>query len=363
MTPDEVVDPDGRVHIVRTGIEELHISSDIAWAAVHCARWTGDEAWLQTDGAPLMIDTARFWAARVEPDSDGSVHIRNVIGPDEYHESVDDNAYTNRLVVWHLRAAAAMTADGVDADEARRWCDLADRLVTGFQPETGRHEQFLGFDRLEPLFIRAVADPPIAADLLLGSDVVRRSQVIKQADVIMLHHLLCDELPEGSLDADLDHYLPRTAHGSSLSPAIHASVLARAGRTDEALEWFRVAARIDLDDLTGTTAGGLHIATLGGLWQAVAHGFLGLGSNGRALAIDPRLPTAWDGIELHCRFRGAAVTIETDGDETRVTVDRPLHLQLDGDRESELRDVFRLKRARPNEHRTDIRRREWVLAS
>ena len=357
VTPTRVTDPDGRTVSVRTGIEELHITSDIAWAADHYARWTGDEAWLRSDGAPLMVETARFWASRLEPDSDGSVHIRNVIGPDEYHETVDDNAYTNGLVAWHLRTAAAMEVEGVGTDEIHRWCVLADRLVTGFRPRSRRHEQFLGFDRLEPLFIRAVADPPIAADLLLGADVIRRSQIIKQADVVMLHHLLADELPEGSLDADLDYYLPRTAHGSSLSPAIHASVLARAGRTDEALEWFRIAARIDLDDLTGTTAGGLHLATLGGLWQAVARGFLGLGSNGRALAVDPRLPTAWDGVELHFCFRGAAVAIETDGEETRVTADRPLRLRVSGGRESEPGDDFTLKLG----DRNDVRRREWVM--
>src|SRR4029079_5001132 len=100
---------------------------------------------------------------------------------------------------------------------------------------------------------------PITADLLLGRDRVRGSQLVKQADVLMLHHLLFDETAPGSLVPNLDYYEPRTAHGSSLSPAIHASVFARAGRVDDALAALRLAAQIDLDDLTATGADGLHL--------------------------------------------------------------------------------------------------------
>ena len=50
----------------------------------------------------------------------------------------------------------------------------------------------------------------------------------------MLHHLVPDEVAPGSLAANLDFYEPRTAHGSSLSPGIHAALLARAGRLAEA---------------------------------------------------------------------------------------------------------------------------------
>jgi len=74
----------------------------------------------------------------------------------------------------------------------------------------------------------------------------------------------------------MDFYGPRTAHGSSLSPAITASLLARAGRPDEALAMLRTALALDLDDLTGTTGAGLHMANLGGVlagrWSAASPG-------------------------------------------------------------------------------------------
>ena len=162
---------------------------------------------------------------------------------------------------------------------------------------------------------------PIAADLLLGADRTKAAQVLKQADVLMVHHLLPDEAAPGSLDPNLDFYEPRTAHGSSLSPAIHASVLARAGRYRPALDALRIAARVDLDDLTGTTAGGLHLATMGGLWQALVFGFGGIWPRGDALLVDPRLPKEWNALEFSLRFRGRPLRVRIDHDDVTVTPD------------------------------------------
>jgi trehalose/maltose hydrolase-like predicted phosphorylase len=136
--------------------------------------------------------------------------------------------------------------------------------------------------------------------------------VLKQADVLMLHHLLPDEVVAGSLVPNIDFYEPRTAHGSSLSPAVHASLLARAGRYRVALDALRIAARLDLDDLTGSTAGGLHLATMGGLWQALAFGFAGIRPHGERLLIDPRLPTEWNALEFALRLRGRPLRLRID---------------------------------------------------
>jgi trehalose/maltose hydrolase-like predicted phosphorylase len=128
----------------------------------------------------------------------------------------------------------------------------------------------------------------------------------------MLHHLVPDEVAPGSLLPNLDFYEPRTAHGSSLSPAIHAALLARAGRFRDAIAALRIAARIDLDDLTGSTASGLHLATMGGLWQALVFGFAGVRPRGDALVVDPRLPPGWGALELALRFRGSPLRLRID---------------------------------------------------
>ena len=273
--------------------------------------WTGDEAFAAGPGRDLFLETARYWASRVRFDADGRAHIYGVVGPDEYHEPVDDNAFTNVLARWNLRQAAAL--DEVDDEERARWLTIADALVDGYERASGIYEQFAGFFELEPIVIEELAPRrPIAADLLLGAARTAGAQVLKQADVLMLHHLLPDEVAAGSLVPNLDFYEPRTAHGSSLSPAIHASLLARAGRYRPALDALHIAARLDLDDLTGSSAGGLHLATMGGLWQALAFGFGGIRPRGETLLVDPRLPTEWNALEFALRFRGRQLRLRID---------------------------------------------------
>jgi len=232
---------------------------------------------------------------------------------------------------WNLRAGAgAADRAGAAPAETARWRELAGRLVDGYDPASGRYEQFAGYFALEPLLITDVAAPPVAADLLLGRDRVARSQLIKQPDVLMAHHLVPDQVMPGSLEPNLDYYDPRTAHGSSLSPAITASLLARAGRPDEALEMLRMALALDLDDLTGMTSSGLHMANLGGIWQAVVTGIAGVRVRAGVLTADPRLPGAWDGLHLRFRCLGRAVRLDITHDQISVRADAPLAAALAG---------------------------------
>ncbi|MEX2613510.1 MAG: glycosyl hydrolase family 65 protein [Gaiellaceae bacterium] len=311
VTPTSARLASGDLVRIRTGELEEHIVGDVAWAAAYYLAWTGDEAFAAGAGRDLFLETARYWASRVRSNEDGRAHIYGVIGPDEYHGPVDDNAFTNVLARWNLRQAAAL--DKVDKGERANWLAIADTLVDGFDRASGIYEQFSGFFDLEPLVIEEIAPRrPIAADLLLGAERTAGAQVLKQADVLMLHHLLPDEVSPGSLVPNLDFYEPRTAHGSSLSPAINASLLARAGRYRAAIEALRIAARLDLDDLTGSTAGGLHLATMGGLWQALAIGFGGIRPRGEALVVDPRLPTEWNALEFALRFRSRPLRLRID---------------------------------------------------
>jgi trehalose/maltose hydrolase-like predicted phosphorylase len=138
----------------------------------------------------------------------------------------------------------------------------------------------------------------------------------------------------GSLVPNLDHYLPRTAHGSSLSPGVHAALLARAGRPDAALDLFRTAASIDFDDLSGNEDGGLHLANLGAMWQAAVHGFAGLSVSGpgdRSLVVDPCLPAEWDEVRVRVRWRGTPLRLVCRHDGVHVASDRPLTVVVHGE--------------------------------
>jgi len=335
VTPRSARDRAGHEVAIYTGQREEHIVADVAWAAGCYIDWTGDRAFREGAGRRLLVETARYWASRVERDSDGTggrAHIRGVIGPDEYHELVDDNAYTNVMASWNLRRAFAETTDGaVERAERRSWLDLADALVDGYHPDSGLYEQFAGFFALEPLVISEIAPRrPIAADLLLSPERVHQAQVVKQADVLMLHHLVPDEVVEGSLAANLAFYEPRTAHSSSLSPGVHAALLARAGRLDEARAALAMTTRIDLDDESGSTASGVHIAAMGSVWQALALGFLGARPRGDVLELEPRIAEGWELLELRLRFRAAQLCVRVNAQTIEVSSDRPTLLSVAG---------------------------------
>jgi trehalose/maltose hydrolase-like predicted phosphorylase len=328
VTPLLARDLAGHMRAIRTGLQEIHIVADVAWGAMQYLDWSGDDAFRESGGRDLLVETARYWASRIVLDEDGRGHIEDVIGPDEYHESVTDNAFTNVMARWNLRRAAGIVSDRPDdpaGPEVERWLRLAATIVDGYDPETGRYEQYAGFYGLEPLVVKDLGiRRPVAADILLGVERVAAAQIVKQADVLMLHHMVPEEIAPGSLVPNLDYYEPRTSHGSSLSPGVHASLLARAGRLDEALDELRIAARIDLDDLTGTTASGLHLATMGSVWQAIAFGFAGLRPRGNHLVVDPHLPPSWGALEVRSRFRGTGVHVRVEPDSFSVTSDRPI---------------------------------------
>ena len=218
-TPRTAVTPDGRMVTILTGEWEHHISADIAYAVWHYWRVTGDDGFMLAAGAEILMETARFWASRAQVECDGHAHIRQVIGPDEYHEMVDDNAYTNAMAIFNLERAAdtvailqrEQVADwqrlsarlGLTEKESERWRALAGELVTGFNPATRLFEQFAGYFRLEEVDVAAQRGCAMPIDTCLGPERVRRSKAIKQADVVALSALLWDKWPVISARGEL----------------------------------------------------------------------------------------------------------------------------------------------------------------
>jgi trehalose/maltose hydrolase-like predicted phosphorylase len=366
VTPDTAIAPDGRMVQILTGTQEHHISADIAYAVWQYWQATADEAFFVGAGADILIETARFWATRGNLESDGRYHIRAVIGPDEYHETVDDNAYTNVMAQWNLERAADAVA-WLRADRPELWRALADRLhvqpdepaswrriagamVTGFDPRTRLFEQFAGFFRLDELDLDAYRARTLPIDIILGRERTQRSQVVKQSDVIALSALFWDRFPSAIHEANFRYYEPRTAHGSSLSPAFHALIAARLGDVELAARYFQQAAEIDLADHMGNAAGGVHMATLGGLWQAAIFGIAGVRLRDDGLVIDPHLPLTWNEWSFCLQWRGRKFTIAIHREPGQVTVD----LQAGGPMTIELAQGM-VKQLEP-EHRYRARR-------
>ena len=91
-----------------------------------------------------------------------------------------------------------------------------------------------------------------------------------------------------------------------------------------------MTAYMDLDDRSGKAAEGVHIPTMGALWQALVMGFGGIRPVGDALAIDPRLPPSWSRLEIPVRFRRQRVRITLEGDRIIVRVAGPIDVEVPG---------------------------------
>jgi kojibiose phosphorylase len=274
---------------------------------------------------------ARFWAARATPEADGRYHIRRVIGPDEYHETVDDNAYTNQLAASVLRSAHDLAADLaasaperwadlagrliIDAGELDRWAQVAAGLVDGYDPASGLIEQFAGYHQLAPIDLSGHDTSVSTVDARLGWYGMQGTRVLKQADVIMLLILRWESYPLAVHAANFNYYEPSTSHDSSLSPSLHALFAARLGRLDLAERYLRQAAQIDLDlsrpGLAGA-AGGVHIAAMGGIWQALALGFLGMRPAAAGLRFSPHIPPAWGSLRMAIAWRGSRLLVRAE---------------------------------------------------
>ncbi len=325
-TPEQVIGPDRQVIDILCGKQEQHISADVAYAVWQYWRATGDEGFLLDAGAEILLETGRFWSSRAQLEADGRRHIRGVIGPDEYHEHIDDNAFTNVMARWNIRRAlevAALLRErwpecwarlsgrlGLDDAELKQWLSTADTMATGLDRQTGLFEQFAGFFALEDIDLAHYAGRSVPMDVVLGRERTQRSQVIKQADVVALLGLLPEEFV-GETGADnFDYYEPRCGHGSSLSRAMHGMVAARLGRSEMALRYFQQTAAIDLADTHAAIDGGIHIAALGGIWLTAVFGFAGLSLRSNGVAIDPQLPPNWRSLGFGVQWRGRRLRIK-----------------------------------------------------
>jgi trehalose/maltose hydrolase-like predicted phosphorylase len=337
-TPAQVIGPDGRMIRVLCGEQEQHISADVAYAVWNYWQATGDDDFMLERGGEILLETARFWGSRATPESDGRYHIRGVIGPDEYHENVDDSVYTNVMARWNLRRGiefASLLRDRwpdrwtelsqlleLEEAELRQWANVADNLFIAFDAQRGLLEEFAGFFKLDPVDLSLYADRSVPLDVILGRERTQRSQVVKQADVVALLALLPEECDARQRLLNFQYYEACCGHGSSLSRGFHALAASSLGETELAMRYFRQTADIDLSDKSESSSGGIHIAALGGLWQAAVFGFAGLTLRGEGLSLEPRLPREWRSFSFHTHWRKRLVQfqLDQDADEIRIAL-------------------------------------------
>jgi beta-phosphoglucomutase len=322
VTPRWVTGPNGETVRIWCGDIELHISTDVAYAAWHYWQNTGDDTWMRDYGAEMILDTAVFWGSRAEWNAEQQRYeIRDVIGPDEYHEHVDNNIFTNTMVQWHLRSALSLwdwlahsypeTAAALEgslnlsSERRQQWAKVAELIVIHHDRETGLMEQCDGFFNLIDVDLNDYEPRTKSMQALLGIEPTNERQILKQPDVLMMLYLLRHQYDQQTLRTNWDYYSPRTDHvyGSSLGPAVHAILACDLDQANEGYEHFMRAALVDVEDVRSNAGEGIHAASCGGVWQAVVFGFGGIRFTEFGPIACPNLPTGWTRLKFRLNWR------------------------------------------------------------
>ena len=326
---------DGTVISISTHEQEHHITADIAYAVHRYYIATGDAGFMLACGFEMLFETARFWVSRVEYDRRKHTYgIKRVIGPDEFHEAVDNNAYTNMMAKWNLVVAHRMATHlkakfpleflalckriDLKPSEIRSWKQIAPRIGMKVL-RNGVIEQFEGYFKRQPVRLRIRNNyglPELPTNFVWKY--VDKTQLVKQADVLMLLHLLADIFGVRTKKVNYRYYEPRTVHKSSLSSGLHAIMAAEVGQMEAAYNFFQAALFVDLDNTAGNTAEGIHAASLGMVLQAVVCGFGGVTIRRGDLDIRPRLPKIWKALSFRYLWRGAELRITAERDNVRL---------------------------------------------
>ena len=334
------------------GTAQYHIDADVAHAFAKYRDVTGDVDFIHRDGAAVLVETARLWADlgfwRTEADGSQRFHIHGVTGPDEYTAVVNNNMFTNVMARANLRSAVSLVRELQDQDpmnwerlvhtlnlseaEVAEWDRCAKGMVIPFDETFGIHpqdEKFL-FSELWDLENTPADKFPLL--LHFHPLVIYRFQVLKQADVVLALFLQGDEFTLEEKRADFEYYDPITTGDSTLSGVVQSVIAAEVGYQDMAMQYFLTGLYVDLADLHANARDGVHIASTGGVWNALVFGFGGLRDYHGNISFDPRLPRDWESMRFPLQIRGSRlrVLLERNSITFDVETGGPVELSVRG---------------------------------
>ena len=339
---------------------QRHINSAIAYNVWQYHQVTEDHEFMYFYGAEMLLEIARFWASIATYNAEiDRYEIRGVMGPDEYHTAYPDadpeqegglnnNAYTNVMAAWVLDRARDVfdllpkshceklcERLGIRAEEREEWEEISRKLRVPFHGD-GIISQFEGYDELEEFDWKGYREKygdiqRLDRILEAEGETPNRYKVSKQADVLMLFYLFSsDELAllfeqlgypidKDTIPRNVEYYLSRTSHGSTLSGVAHSWVLAR---SDRPRSWhlFQRALDSDIGDIQGgTTPEGIHTGAMAGSIDLIQRCYLGVETRSNTLHFNPMLPEELGSIRAKLRYRRQVLDIEATRDVLRIS--------------------------------------------
>jgi len=313
MYPWEADPENGTEQVVHAawvlGEREIHVNADVAIAQWQYYLASGDQAWLKSDGWPVIRDVARYWTSRVNWNPGKQRYdILHVTSVEENYNDVPNDTFTNADAAKALRIATAAAAV-VGEQPDPRWADIAAKLYLPFSA-SGQH--YLDMDET------------VQHDLG-GSDLTFLA--FPSLDLPMSEQVRRNDYAIAMKPMETSERIPTTM---GLGPAPIAA--AANGNAAEAARWI---ARNAADDMfkppfnvrpeTATNNTGYFLTGSGGFVQGLLYGLTGLRiePNGLLETYPPVLPPTWKSMTLKdITFRGKHYDITLDRDasgNTRLT--------------------------------------------
>ncbi len=309
------------------GLCEVHITADVAYAISLYYEATKDWTFMQDAGVEILIETARYWGSRFTYDKQSDrYNLLFVKGPNEYGGVGCNNTYTVMMALYNMKLAGHFASLLKQTDpekyrilcdkiqfresEENRWREIKQKAVVLYLPERHLYVEDENYFKTEPLDVKAFKEGDVPLYKKICFDRLQRYRVLKQSDVILLMLLLPDQFTVEEKEAAWEEYEPITTHDSSLSFGTHAEMAAFLGYEQQAFDYFTKSVGIDLYDLMSNTGReGLHFASMGAGWQAAVKGFAGFRIRNDRIALNPKLPAAWQRMALRIKFQGCVLKL------------------------------------------------------
>lgn len=307
---------------------EVHVTADVSYAIWNYYKQTGDKKLLFGEGIDILIETARYWAGRVDKESKtGEYNLIGVMGPDEYLPFTRNNAFTNNMVKFNLLKAVEVMAMlkienetsfenkskelSITNEELKTFENIGNSLKIPYDKQKElvlECEEFYEYADID--FDEIWTDRTKPFGHFISQEKNYRSKALKQADVLEMMRLFPNDYSDEQVKNAYDYYEPITTHDSSLSAATHGIIACRLNKMKEAEKFFRKTLGIDLSLDKKGAAEGIHIANCGGIWQLIVFGFAGLTIDNDELKINPKLPSKWNGLEFNVVFKGEKYNVK-----------------------------------------------------
>ncbi len=326
----------GEAMPILTGLIEIHISADVAFAVDEYYRFTGDTDFMEKNGYEIIFETAKFWLSKMEKnEKSGKYEILDVIGPDEYKEHIDNNAYTNYMAHHNMKLAKEYIADIKESRTAlyeqldlklnlkqleEELCLKMEELYLPQPDENGIIPQFDGYFKLKDLDLSKYKQSSIVGTIYrdFNMEQINEYKVSKQGDIVVLFFLLRELFDKETVRKNFLYYEEKTLHDSSLSKCTHGIMASELGLEEMAYKFYKGSASVDLGTEMRSSDMGIHSASMGGVWQSVVMGFAGVRLFGNSLSVSPRLPKEWSLISFNMVWRGQPLGITIDKEKASI---------------------------------------------